>query len=421
MSDMLSLLKSHPVTHCHVCSGNELESLLFLGFVPPVNTMPAVGSVPDAEVRFPLELLRCPVCSLAQIGYEVDQQILFPHSYPYLSGTTRILRDNFRDLASEAKELLDLKAGEFVIDVGGNDGTLLAPFQEAGMNVLGIEPSQAGDVAVGRGIPMVKAYFSSATAERVLAEHGKARLVTAANVFAHIGDVHDVVGGIKLLLGPKGVFVNELHYLLALLETVQYDTVYHEHLRYYALGSLQALFKRHDLEIFHVRRIPTHGGSIRVYAAPAGIYPVQPSVAACLAEEDKFGLNDGAAFADFRQRVRQSKLDLMGLLAGLKRDGARIFGIGAPSRSSTLINYVALDDSIVECIVEVSGSHKLDKYMPGTRIPVVDEQKLFEEQPEYALLFSWHIADELVEIVKRKGYRGSFIIPLPEPRIVEGS
>jgi hypothetical protein len=174
----------------------------------------------------------------------------------------------------------------------------------------------------------------------------------------------------------------------------------------------------HGLKIFHVKRIPTHGGSIRVYAARAGQREVRESVAERLADERARGLTDGEALGTFRTRVVQSKTDLHALLAGLKRDGARIFGIGAPSRASTLINYTALDDGLIEAVMEVPGSHKLDRYMPGTRIPVLDEARLYAEQPEYALLLSWHIADELMPILRKKGFKGGFIVPLPEPRIV---
>jgi hypothetical protein len=255
-------------------------------------------------------------------------------------------------------------------------------------------------------------------ARRVRAERGPAKVVTAANVFAHIGDVHGVAAGIVELLAPDGVFISESHYLLDLVETLQYDTIYHEHLRYYALGSLEALLKRHGLEVFHVKRIPTHGGSIRVYAARTGTRPVDPSVAARRAHEREFGISDGSALVAFRDRVAQSKLALYALVATLKKPGVRIYGIGAPSRASTLISYAGLDSGIVDAVMEVTGSHKLDKYMPGTRIPVLDEAMLYADQPEYALLLSWHIADELVGILRKKGYKGAFIVPLPEPRVI---
>ena len=409
---------SRPVTSCQICGGTDLKSVLFLGYVPPVNTMPLLGHAAEEQPAYPLELLRCADCALVQIGLEVDPAVLFPHSYPYLSGSTRILRDNFADLRAEAAPLLGLTSSDLVIDIGSNDGTLLGNFKEAGLRVLGIEPSQAGDVARQRSIETLTAYFGRDTARQVKETHGAARLITAANVFAHIGNIHAVVEGIVDLLAPDGVFVSESHYLLDLVETLQYDTIYHEHLRYYHLGSLGRLLASHGLEIFHVKRIPTHGGSIRVYAARKGQRAPQPSVAQLLAEEAARGLSDGSGLATFRARALQSKLDLYALIAPIKRAGGRIYGIGAPSRASTLINYAALDDGILDCILEIATSHKLNKYMPGTRIPVLDEAKLFSDQPEYALLLSWHIGDELAGILRRKGYRGRFIVPLPVPRIV---
>ena len=235
MSNALDKGNSKPIKQCQVCGSRNLWPVMFLGYMPPVNTMPAVGSTLDAELRFPLELVSCDDCTLVQIGYEVAPQILFPHSYPYLSGTTRILRDNFRNLAEQCRELFDLGSEDLVIDVGANDGTLLQPFHELGCKTLGIEPTQAADVATARGIPMVKDYFSEETATRVAREYGQASVVTAANVFAHIGGVHAIVDAVKAMLKPGGVFVSESHYLLGLIQTNQYDTIYHEHLRYYSV------------------------------------------------------------------------------------------------------------------------------------------------------------------------------------------
>jgi SAM-dependent methyltransferase len=410
---------SRPIVRCQICDGQNLESILFVGFMPPVNTMPDVGSAAVEQPAYPLELFRCPECTLVQIGLEVCPEILFPESYPYLSGTTRILRDNFADLRTESQALLGLKKGDLVIDVGSNDGTLLAPFAEIGCKVLGIEPSQAGEVARKRGIDTLHAYYNLTTAREVKAKYGQARLVTAANVFAHFGGVHAGVEGIVELLGPGGVFVSESHYLLDLVQTLQYDTIYHEHLRHYSLASISRLLEPHGLEVFHVKRIPSHGGSIRVYSARKGEQIIRPSVAERLADEEKAGLSSGAALWDFRNRVVRSKLELHGLLAPIKARGDRIYGIGAPSRASTLMNYTGLDDGIIDAVMEVSSSHKLNKYIPGTRIPVVEESKLFADQPEYALLLSWHIAEELAANLRGKGFRGKFIVPLPEPAILE--
>ena len=216
----------------------------------------------------------------------------------------------------------------------------------------------------------------------------------------------------------EGVFISESHYLMSLIETVQYDTIYHEHLRYYSLHSLQYLLNMHGLEVIHARRIPTHGGSVRVYAARQDAYPAQPSVGAMLDEETAAGVNS-ERLEQFKERVVLSKLQLYALLSDIKNRGERIYGIGAPSRASTLINYVGLDDGIIDCVLEVKGSHKVGKYMPGTVIPVLDESLLFDDPPDYAMLLSWHIADELMPKLAAKGFKGRFIVPLPTPRIVD--
>lgn len=407
------------VERCQVCDSPGLEPILFVGYLPPVNTMPAIGTRPAEQPAYPAQLLRCAVCELVQLGTIVDPAILFPPSYPYTSGTTRILRENFADLAREAVPLLGLAREDLVVDIGSNDGTLLGNFRDAGLRIQGVEPTDTGRLAIGRGIPTRIAFFDRETAHAVVGEVGRARLVTAANVFAHIEDIHEIVEGILELLADDGVFISESHYWLSLVETLQYDTIYHEHLRYYSLTSLSFLLAQHGLEVFHAKRIPTHGGSIRVYAGKRGARPVSTAVDAILREEHE--KLDANALRRFRDGVIASKLGLHALLHDVRRRGARVFGVGAPSRASTLVNYVGLDEGIVDCVLEIAGSHKIGKYMPGTIIPVVDEKRLFEDPPDYALLFSWHIADELMPKLTALGFRGGYIVPLPDPRIVSGS
>lgn len=408
-----------PIDACQICDERELVSALFLGFLPPVNSMRPLGARPDSEPWHPAELMVCPRCHLAQLGYVVDPEVLFPPDYPYTSGSTRILRENFAELHGESSSLLGLDRDDLVVDIGSNDGTLLSNFHDAGHRVLGIEPTRTGELARERGIETMTAFFGTETAARARAEYGPARLVTAANVFAHIPDVHAVVDAIASLLADDGVFVSESGYFRDLVETLQYDTIYHEHLRYYSVTSLSALLERHGFRVFHAKRIPTHGGSIRVYATRTATPATQATVADLLAEEAEAGLTDESWVPGFRRRVTASKLGLYTLLAPLKSDGSRIYGIGAPSRASTLVNYVGLDDGIVDCVLEIAGSKKVDKYLPGTAIPVLEESKLYDDQPEYALLLSWHIAAELKENLRRKGFRGRFVVPLPEPRIEE--
>jgi plasmid stability protein len=283
--------------------------------------------------------------------------------------------------------------------------------------VLGIEPTDVGDIANQRGIPTIKRYFGTEVAREVKREYGPASMVTAANCFAHIEDVHAIVDGVVEMLKDDGVFVTESHYLIPLLETLQYDTIYHEHLRYYSLTSLKHLFEMHGLEVFHARPIPSHGGSIRVYAARHGAHSVQDGVRRMLSAEPR-GEAMATRLAAFRHDVILSKLRLLSMLRDLKEKGARVAGISAPSRASTLVNYVGLDEGLIDYVCEIAGSLKIGKYMPGTQIPVVDEAKLYSDQPDCAVIFSWHIADELAPKLKAKGFRGQLITPLPVPRVL---
>jgi hypothetical protein len=408
---------SVPIESCQVCGHAPLDYVLSLGYMPPVNQMVPVGQVPRQLPWFPTTLLHCRNCELVQLGLAVDPVIIFPPEYPYTSGTTKLLRDNFADLQRESAAMLGLGEQDLVIDIGSNDGTLLSNFQNGGQRVLGIEPTDVGDIANQRGIPTIKRYFGPEVAREVKREHGPASMVTAANCFAHMEDVHAIVDGVVEMLKDDGVFVTESHYLIPLLETLQYDTIYHEHLRYYSLTSLKHLFDMHGLEVFHARPIPSHGGSIRVYAARHGAHTVQDSVRRVLSAEPR-GEAMATRLATFRHDVILSKLRLLAMLRDLKEKGARVVGISAPSRASTLVNYVGLDEGLIDYVCEIGGSLKIGKYMPGTQIPVVDEAKLYSDQPHCAVIFSWHIADELAPKLKAKGFRGQLITPLPVPRVL---
>jgi hypothetical protein len=403
---------------CQICDHQPLEQVLFLGYLPPVNQMRPIGQLPHEQPAYPAMFLKCPRCKLVQLGLAVDPNILFPPEYPYTSGTTRILRDNFAELYADCRKVLKLTPDDLVVDIGSNDGTLLGNFRDGGHRVHGIEPTDMGKLATQRGIPTTIAFFDQQSADAVRLRHGTAKIITATNVFAHIENVHQVAASLLTLLDDRGVFISESHYLMSLIETLQYDTIYHEHLRYYSLTSLQYLLKMHGLEVIRAKRIPTHGGSIRVYAARTGVYRSDGTGEQILAEEASADAG-GKALADFKARVVQSKLRLHALLADIRIKCHRVYGIGAPSRASTLINYAGLDDGILDCVLEVTGSHKVGKYMPGTVIPVEEEGRLFRDQPEYAMLLSWHIAEELMPKLRQKGYRGKFIIPLPNPRIVQ--
>lgn len=404
------------VRKCQVCESEDLDPVFFVGYLPPVNGMPLVGEQPREQPAYPAQVLSCRRCKLAQLGLIVDPEVLFPPSYPYTSGTTRILRENFAELYREVSSRYPLAKTDLIVDIGSNDGTLLANFHEAGHRVYGIEPTNAAALANKRGVRTLVSFFGRSAIERVIAEEGRAKIVTATNVFAHIENVREVMACVLDLLDEDGLFISESHYWLSLLETLQYDTIYHEHLRYYSLTSIQYLLEAHGLEVIRAKRIPTHGGSIRVYAARKGKLPVDVSVRETLALEERE--LSAERLAQFKRGVVMSKLALHALLKQALGAGDHVYGVGAPSRASTLINYVGLDDGILDCVVEIKGSYKIGKYIPGTVIPVVDEARLFQDQPRYALLLSWHLADELIPKLKAAGFRGDYIVPLPEPRIV---
>ena len=405
---------SRPVTRCQISNSKKLDSLIFLGYLPPVNTLRKIGSTPEEEISFPAELLYCNKSKLAQLGCVVDKEILFPYSYPYTSSTTKILRENFVNLYKDTQKIIKLKKDDLIIDIGSNDGNLLSNFKN-NHKVLGVTPEKIGKIAIKKGIPTIIDYFNEKTSSKIIKKYGKAKVITATNVFAHIDNINDIVKSILKTLTLDGIFISESHYLLPLIKTVQYDTIYHEHLRYYSLASLNYLFKKHNLEIIDTKEIPTHGGSIRVYAARKGLYKISKNVKKQFKKESKF-LNK-KSFNQFRKNVVNSKVNLFNIIKKIKGKNKTIFGVGAPSRASTLINYLSLDQDIIDCVLEIKGSYKIGNYIPGTKIPILDEKILIKRKPNYLILFSWHIKNELKKNLKKKGFKGKFIIPLPVPKI----
>ena len=414
---------SHPdLTHstivkrCQICDAPDLRSLLFLGYVPPLNRLYPIGERPREETVFPAEALFCSKCHLVQLGLILARDLLFPPDYPYLSGTTRVQREDFADLYRECQDFVSLGREDLALDIGSNNGTLLGNFKNAGHRVLGIEPTHTARIALERGIPTVTAFFAPDVARRVRADYGSARVVTATNLLAHVAEIHDLLEAILIVLEADGILIAEVQDLFGVVTALQYDSFYHEHMRYYSLESLSYLLRMHGLEIFHARRVPTHGGSLRIYAARQGRRKTLASVAQLLNEDDGV-LGSFEKLREFSRRATMAKLELQSILFELKRGGQRIFAVGAASRASMLVHYVALDNGFIDCVLEIPGSPKLGTYMPGTLIPIVEESRLWEEQPDCALLLSWHVADDLIPKLTAKGFQGDYLVPLPSPKI----
>ena len=312
-------------------------------------------------------------------------------------------------------ELYKSKKNDLIVDIGSNDGNLLSNFKKE-FRVLGVTPENIGKLAIKKGINTLLSYFDSKISSKILNKYGKAKLITATNVFAHIDDVDSLMKNILRILDKDGVFVSESHYLISLFQTLQYDTIYHEHMRYYSLSSLQYLFKKFQMRIFHAKKIPTHGGSIRVYVSKNKKTKVSKEFKKLLKVEKKY-LNK-KYFQKFNNQVVLSKIKLYSLLKNIKLKNKKIFGVGAPSRAATLVNYIGLDKNIIECILEINGSYKIGKLMPGTNIPIENEKIINKFRPDYLLILSWHISETLIKNLRKRGFKGKFII-LPTPRIVK--
>jgi len=406
--------KSKTIDRCQISGKKDLKTILSLGYLPPVNKLKKINSSLQEDVFYPAELMFSPSSKLLQLSTIVNKEILFPKEYPYTSSTTKILRENFKELYNECKKIIKISSKDLIIDIGSNDGNLLNNFKNH-HKVLGITPEKIGKMAIKKGIRTLIKYFDRSTTNLVLKKFGKAKIITATNVFAHIDNVNLLMQNLLRILKDDGIFISESHYLVSLIKTQQYDTIYHEHLRYYSLTSLKYLFSKFGMEIIHAKKINTHGGSIRVYASRRNNFKKTKNVKKILDFEKNF-LN-WKTYNNFKKKVVDSKLNLYSILKKLKNNNKKIYGIGAPSRASTLINYVGLDENIIDCVLEVDGSYKIGNYIPGKKIPILSEKKLYKDPPDFVVLFSWHIASELKSNLKKKGYKGKFIIPLPYPKI----
>ncbi len=405
--------------YCQNCGQQPLLSIMDFGHHPPCDSLVRPAQLTQREPFYPLHLFRCARCGLVQIDYSVDPAELFYEGYPYMTGITGALKSNFDAMAGKVIETLRIQPGSLVVDIGSNDGTILEGFKARGMRVLGVEPTGIAKIANSRGITTLQTFFNEKVAQDILKQDGLATLITAANVFAHVANLGPCLRGIHALLADSGTFISESHYLLDLIDTLQYDTIYHEHLRFYSIKPMQDMMKRFGFSVVDAERIPNHGGSIRVYAVKGTEGKPSERMQALIKQEEAYGLYDSTLYATFAQRVRQSKWKLMHLLSDLKLKGHRIVGIGSPGRSSTVMNYCGIGPDYLDYTAEQATSLKVGLFTPGTHVPVVDEKRLFEDQPDYALVLAWHLGETIPRKLRSKGLRSKFIMPLPDPVILD--
>jgi hypothetical protein len=403
---------------CQVCGSRDLKAVLDLGHQAPCDSLLWPRHLNEVEKTYPLKFLRCLSCGLAQINYVVSPEELFFLDYPYRSGITPSLVRNLQSTGPKVIERFEVPVGKLVIDIGSNDGTLLQGFKNSGMRVLGVEPTNIAKIAAGNGIETVQEFFTQDLASRLVVKYGKAAVITAANMFAHVAKLGGLIRGVDQLLEEGGLFVTESHYLIDLLETVQYDSIYHEHLKYYSVASLNKLFSFYDFTLVDVERITNYGGSIRVYARKGKGHTVSSSVAELCELESDFGLAVDQPWQLFADRVNRSRNALKLLVSAELQRGSRFVGIGCPGRAATLLNFCNLGPQELDYVAEQSSSLKLGLFTPGTHIPIVDEQQMFEEQPDFAILLAWHYWQPIVEKLRSRGLKSKIIIPLPEVEVL---
>lgn len=401
---------------CQVCSSEVSFNFLNLGDHPACIFLNE--SQFKTEPKYPLDVHYCSTCGLVQLGHPVDAEVLFGNDYHHIAALSSSFKAHLKDLASDTIPRFKLGPKDLVVDLGSNDGALLEAFLPHKVKILGVDPSDVAKIAIDKGLPTLREFFNEKLAAKISREQGKAAVIASLNTFAHVSGLDSFVRGIKNLLTEKGVFISESHYLLDLISGLQYDFIYHEHSRYYALRTLVHLFRRFDMDVFDVTRISTHSGSIRVYACKKGAYPISKAVTDLLKAEEDFGLSKTDTYKKFASQVEAHKRSFVGFLRSMQAKGNRIAGLTFPARAVTLLNYCGIGPEMLECITELS-TLKIGRFTPGTHIKVVDQAMLFNERaPEYGLLLSWHIKDEIIPRFKAKGFRGKFIIPLPTPTVV---
>ncbi|MCB9816291.1 class I SAM-dependent methyltransferase [Candidatus Nomurabacteria bacterium] len=403
---------------CHMCRSDKLSLVLDLGMQPHSDDFLSQDRLSHVEHFSPLRLVSCQDCGLLQIDYFVNPEILYQTNYVYESSITTSGVAHYKKMAADIAEKFHFNKGDLAVDIGSNVGVLLSGFKEQGFSVLGVDPAErVAKKAIDSGIETIVDFFSDEIAKDIVEKKGKAKVVTGTNVFAHLHDIDSATKGIITLLDKDGVLVIEAPYAVDMIEHVEYDTIYHQHIGYLSVKPMAQYFKRFGLELFDVEHQTIHGGTLRYFVGHEGVHYTSARVTEAIEGEERFGVYDLRRLEKFAKDVYKQRKELRALLDSIKEEGKTVAGISAPAKGNTLLNYCGIDTYYFDFITEKS-SFKQSLFTPGTRIPIHGDEKLLETQPDYAVILAWNFADEIMKNLSEYSKRGGkFIIPIPYPVI----
>jgi SAM-dependent methyltransferase len=403
---------------CRLCGAPLPEPFMDLGMSPLSNALIEPGGQVAAERLYPLQVFHCRECGLVQVPDVESPERIF-RDYAYFSSYSTTWLEHVARFADAMTERFHLEPASLVVEIASNDGHLLQRFARKGIRVLGIEPARnVAEVAIAGGIPTIMEFCSTALA-RSLREQGiAADLLVGNNVLAHVPALDDFVEALAQLLGPAGTVTLEFPHVMRMLERNEFDTIYHEHCSYFSLLTAERALKAHGLDVFDVDELPTHGGSLRAYAAHAQTREIEPSVRRLIERERAAGLNEPATYARFAGRAAQARGALVHFLRDARSSGRSVVGYGAPAKATTLLNYCGIGPDLVPFTVDRSP-HKQGKFIPGARIPIEPPERIFETRPDYVMIFPWNIKEEVMEqMAGVREWGGRFVVPIPSVAVL---
>lgn len=407
------------MTTCRLCGSTSLASVADLGATPPCERFLTAAQLDEPEITYPLHLKVCTDCWLAQLPPLITPEETFT-DYAYFSSYSASWVKHARNFVRDATERIGLGGGSFVVEVASNDGYLLKHVVDKGIRCLGVEPSvNVGQAAREAGVPTLTAFLSPETGSAVREEHGPADLVVANNVYAHIPDIIGFTHGLRALVADDGWVSIEVQHLLTLIEHVQYDTIYHEHFQYYTVESARRALAVGGLSVVDVELLPTHGGSIRLWARPAEVASEQSArMVEVLAQEKAAGLHELSGYTEFAAKVTKVRLDLLRFLTEAAEQGKTVVGYGAPGKGNTLLNHCGIRTDLLAYTVD-RNPYKHGRFTPGTRIPVLPPERIAAEEPDYVLVLPWNLRAELTEQLSYvASWGGKLVFPIPRLEVL---